>query len=98
MTVKKKTDEQQELEMKQEEERVTEAAELLDRSIEEDYSKYSKEQKARYKNSIEKLKQLDTAMIDKALRLLEVAGDGVSDPQIKQIEKAIEIYQVVKYL
>lgn len=98
MTVKKKTDEQQELEMKQEEERVTEAAELLDRSIEEDYSEYSKEQKARYKNSIEKLKQLDTAMIDKALRLLEVAGDGVSDPQIKQIEKAIEIYQVVKYL
>lgn len=98
MAVRKKTDEQQELELKQEEERVSEAAELLDRSIEEEYAEYSKEQKARYMNSIEKLKKLDTAMIDKALRLLEVAGDGVSDPQVKQIEKAIEIYQAVKYL
>lgn len=98
MAVRKKTDEQQELELNQEEARVSEAAEMLDRSIEEEYAEYSKEQKARYMNSVEKLKKLDTAMIDKALRLLEVAGDGVSDPQVKQIEKAIEIYQAVKYL
>lgn len=88
MTVRKKTEEQQ----------LAEAAEVLDRTIEEEHNWYNEEQKARYTNSIEKLKQLDTAMIDKALILLEAAYDGSSEYKIKQIEKAIEIYQAVKYL
>lgn len=43
-----------------------------------------------------KLKKLDEAMIDKALYLLDVAGDGCGELRIKQIEKAIEIYREVK--
>ena len=95
MAVKKKPEEQ---ELLTEAEQVKEAAEVLDRTIEEEHYWHHEEQKARYINSIKKLKQLDVAMIDKALSLLEAAGNGSDEYKIKQIEKAIEIYQAVKYL
>lgn len=50
----------------------------------------------RLDNVKDKLKKLDEAMIDKALYLLDVAGDGCGELRIKQIEKAIEIYREVK--
>lgn len=50
----------------------------------------------RLDNVKEKLKKLDEAMIDKALLLLNAAGDGCGDLRILQIEKAIEIYREVK--
>lgn len=50
----------------------------------------------RLDNVKDKLKKLDEAMIDKALYLLDTAGDGCGDLRIKQIEKAIEIYREVK--
>lgn len=44
------------------------------------------------------MKKLDQAMINKALTLLEVSRDGVGDMNIKQIEKAIEIYKALQAL
>lgn len=44
------------------------------------------------------MKQLDQAMINKALTLLEASGDGCGDLRIKQIEKAIEIYKALQAL
>lgn len=95
MAVRKKPEEQ---ELLTEAEQLNQAAEVLDHTIEEEHDWYGEEQKARYTNSINKLKQLDVAMIDKALTLLEAAGNGSDEYKIKQIEKAIEIYQAVKYL
>ena len=97
MAVRKKTEEQQELELKQQEAKMTEEG-FFDRTIEDEHFWYNKEQKARYTNSIEKLKKLDKAMIDKALALLEAGGDGSDQYKIQQIEKGIEIYQIVKYM
>lgn len=44
------------------------------------------------------MKKLDQAMINKALTLLEASRDGVGDMNIKQIEKAIEIYKALQAL
>lgn len=50
----------------------------------------------RMDNVKNKLKELDKAMVDKALSLLAAAGNGSDEAKIKQIEKAIEIYKEVK--
>ena len=53
----------------------------------------------RYNRAVDKaMKKLDQAMINKALTLLEVSRDGVGDMNIKQIEKAIEIYKALQAL
>lgn len=44
------------------------------------------------------MKELDQAMINKALTLLEASGEGAGDLKIKQIEKAIEIYKALQAL
>lgn len=44
------------------------------------------------------IKELDQAMINKALTLLEASGEGAGDLKIKQIEKAIEIYKALQAL
>lgn len=44
------------------------------------------------------MKELDQAMINKALTLLEASGEGAGDLKIKQIETAIEIYKALQAL
>lgn len=89
MTVKKKIDEQQELPLPEENA-------VPENQYEAWYNHHADILVERMDNVKNKLKELDKAMINKALALLEAAGNGSDDAKIKQIEKAIEIYKEVK--
>lgn len=97
MVARKKTEEQQEVvqDVVSEEQQ----AEIVPPQVlnyDEWYKYHANVLTERLDNVKGKLKKLDEAMIDKALYLLDVAGDGCGELRIKQIEKAIEIYREVK--
>ncbi len=94
MAVRKKTEEQQEV--VQDVVGPTEVVPQQELNYDEWYKHHANVLTERLDNVKEKLKKLDEAMIDKALLLLDTAGDGCGDLRIMQIEKAIEIYREVK--
>lgn len=94
MAVRKKTEEQQE--GLQDVVGPTEVMPQQELNYDEWYKHHANVLTERLDNVKDKLKKLDEAMIDKALFLLNTAGDGCGDLRILQIEKAIEIYREVK--
>ena len=95
MAVRKKTEEQQEVVQDVACANNEQQAEVV-LNYDERYKHHANVLTERLDNVKDKLKKLDEAMIDKALLLLDAAGDGCGDLRIKQIEKAIEIYREVK--
>lgn len=93
MAVRKKIEEQQEV---VQDVGTTEVVPQQELNYDEWYKHHANVLTERLDNVKGKLKKLDEAMIDKALYLLDVAGDGCGELRIKQIEKAIEIYREVK--
>lgn len=93
MAVRKKIEEQQEV---VQDVGTTEVVPQQELNYDEWYKHHANVLTERLDNVKDKLKKLDEAMIDKALYLLDVAGDGCGELRIKQIEKAIEIYREVK--
>lgn len=97
MVARKKTEEQQEVVQDVvSEEQQAEIVPPQELNYDEWYKYHANVLTERLNNVKGKLKKLDEAMIDKALYLLDVAGDGCGELRIKQIEKAIEIYREVK--
>ena len=97
MAIRKKTEEQQEVVQDvacASKEKEQQAEVVL--NYDEWYKHHANVLTERLDNVKDKLKKLDEAMLDKALYLLDVAGDGCGDLRLKQIEKAIEIYREVK--
>lgn len=95
MAVRKKTEEQQEVVQDVACASKEQQAEVV-LNYNEWYKHHANVLTERLDNVKDKLKKLDEAMLDKALYLLDVAGDGCGDLRLKQIEKAIEIYREVK--
>lgn len=95
MAVRKKTEEQQEVVQDVACASKEQQAEVV-LNYDEWYKHHANVLTERLDNVKDKLKKLDEAMLDKALYLLDVAGDGCGELRIKQIEKAIEIYREVK--
>ena len=93
MAVRKKTEEQQEV---VQDVGPTEVVPQQELNYDEWYKHHANVLTERLDNVKGKLKKLDEAMIDKALLLLDTAGDGCGDLRLMQIEKAIEIYREVK--
>ena len=93
MAVRKKIEEQQEV---VQDVGTTEVVPQQELNYDEWYKHHANVLTERLDNVKGKLKNLDEAMIDKALYLLDVAGDGCGELRIKQIETAIEIYREVK--
>lgn len=98
MAVRKKTEEQQEVlqDVACASKGPAEVVPQQELNYDEWYKHHANVLTERLDNVKEKLKKLDEAMIDKALLLLNTAGDGCGDLRIMQIEKAIEIYREVK--
>lgn len=99
MAVRKKTEEQQEVVQDvacASKEKEQQAEVVL--NYDEWYNHHANVLTERLDNVKDKLKKLDEAMLDKALYLLDVAGDGCGELRIKQIETAIEIYKTVQIL
>lgn len=98
MAVRKKTEEQQEVlqDAACASKGPAEVVPQQELNYDEWYKHHANVLTERLDNVKEKLKKLDEAMIDKALLLLDTAGDGCGDLRIMQIEKAIEIYREVK--
>lgn len=99
MAVRKKTEEQQEVVQDvacASKEKEQQAEVVL--NYDEWYTHHANVLTERLDNGKDKLKKLDEAMLDKALYLLDVAGDGCGELRIKQIETAIEIYKTVQIL
>lgn len=95
MAVRKKTEEQQEVVQDVACASKEQQAEVV-LNYDEWYKHHANVLTERLDNVKDKLKKLDEAMLDKALYLLDVAGDGCGELRLKQIEKAIEIYREVK--
>lgn len=95
MAVRKKTEEQQEVVQDVACASKEQQAEVV-LNYDEWYKHHANVLTERLDNVKDKLKKLDEAMLDKALYLLDVAGDGCGELRIKQIEKAIEIYREVQ--
>ena len=98
MAVRKKTEEQQEVvqDATCDSKGTTEVVPQQELNYDEWYKHHANVLTERLDNVKGKLKKLDEAMIDKALYLLDVAGDGCGELRIKQIETAIAIYKEVK--
>lgn len=95
MAIRKKTEEQQEVVQDVACASKEQQSEVV-LNYDEWYKHHANVLTERLDNVKDKLKKLDEAMLDKALYLLDIAGDGCGELRIKQIEKAIEIYREVK--
>ena len=95
MAIRKKTEEQQEVVQDVACASKEQQSEVV-LNYDEWYKHHANVLTERLDNVKGKLKKLDEAMIDKALYLLDVAGDGCGELRIKQIETAIAIYKEVK--